>query len=89
MTAIPYLSDNARYFYRKFLDKSFPRAFVINERGGASSYYRGYDLLGRALADCKCNNERCAAYAVDDCVVWKPLSTVPRDKTYALSNRGD
>lgn len=89
VTAIPYLSDNARYFYRKFLEKPFPRAFVINERGGASSYYGGFDPLGRALADCKSNNERCAAYAVDDRVVWKPFPTIPRDKTYALSIKGD
>jgi dienelactone hydrolase len=85
VAAIPYLSAKARDFYRTFLDKQFPRAFVINERGGASSYAGGFDPLGRALAACHASNARCATYAVDDRVVWTPLQTVAREKAYALT----
>ena len=89
MTAIPYLSEKASDFYKAFIDKQFPRAFVINERGGASSYAGGFDPLGRALAACKASNAQCATYAVDDRVVWKPLPTVSREKAYTLTIKAD
>jgi dienelactone hydrolase len=73
--AIPHLSDEGREAYRQFLQAPYPRAFVINEKGQATSTSNGLDPLRRALADCEKRAAPCQVYAVDDQVVWKPFPT--------------
>jgi dienelactone hydrolase len=72
VAAVPYLTDKGRDKYRKFLDRPFPRVFVISPGRGVADMSGGFDPLGRALADCHSQGVKCAVYAVDDQVVWKP-----------------
>ena len=77
VAAVPYLTDKGRDLYRRFLDKPFPRAFIINAAGLVVSDNGGFDPLGRGLRTCKAQSYPCGVYAVDDRVVWKPLPIPP------------
>ncbi|MDR3533808.1 MAG: prolyl oligopeptidase family serine peptidase [Rhodopila sp.] len=89
VAAVPYLSDNGRVLYRKFLDLPFPRVFLITATGGAASVNGGFDPLGRALTACQRSGARCGVYAVDDHVVWKPFPTGPRERAYNVTAKAD
>ena len=69
--AVPYLDNNRRENYRKFLSKPYPRAFAIARTGNVGWAYEGDDPLGRALSNCESHAKTtCTLYAVDDDVVW-------------------
>jgi dienelactone hydrolase len=89
VSAVPYLSDQGRELYRKFLERPFPRAFVISAGGGAASMNGGFDPLGRAMAACQNGGARCGVYAIDDHVVWKPFPMGPQERDYAVAAKAD
>lgn len=84
VAAVPYLNDKGRDIYRKFLDRPFPRVFVLSERG-AADMSGGFDPLGRAMAECRHNGTVCKVYAVDDQVVWRPAPTSPRERDFNIT----
>jgi dienelactone hydrolase len=68
--AVPYLNDAGRAFYRTFLEKPFPRAFVVSSR--AATYENGgFDPVTRGLIDCAKQSPQCEIYAYDGDVVWR------------------
>lgn len=72
--AIPHVRDTGREGYRKFLEKSMPRAFAISPTGAWGYAVDGDDPALRALANCQKNSKApCQLYAVDDTIVWKDL----------------
>jgi dienelactone hydrolase len=85
VASVPYLTDKGRDKYRKFLDRPFPRVFVISPGRGVADMSGGFDPLGRALADCQSHGVRCAVYAADDQVVWKPIPTGPQERNFNIT----
>lgn len=68
---VPYLKARGRDAYKLFLTKTFPKAFVINEKGIFAWEAGGEDPIDTALSRCESRaNEKCKVYAVDDFVVW-------------------
>jgi hypothetical protein len=69
--AVPHLSKAGLSSYRKFLTLPKPRAFVLAP-DGALGVASGEDALARAVGQCqgRQSHQRCAAYALDDDVVW-------------------
>lgn len=69
--AVPYLREQGREQYRKFLSKSQPRAFALSASGAWSWVEDGDDPAERAMANCQKNSAApCKLYAIDDKVVW-------------------
>ncbi len=69
-TAVPYINDEGRRNYQKFLTVRKPRAFVIAPDGAWSLSSRGDDPLVRAMETCSKTHQGCRFYAIDDDVVW-------------------
>jgi dienelactone hydrolase len=68
---VPYLNDSGREGYKNFLQKSFPRAFAINEEGRWGWSSGQWDSTQRALNQCNQKAKKpCQLYAVDEDVVW-------------------
>ena len=68
---VPNIKENGKEAYRLFLTKSFPRAFVISEKGNYAWEFGGEDPIDGALTRCESRaNAKCKVYAVDDFVVW-------------------
>jgi dienelactone hydrolase len=70
VAAVPFLGESGRATYRKFLDSSSPRAFVLAPSGIAAQAASGYDPLGRAMLACSRYATDCRPYAFNDKVVW-------------------
>jgi dienelactone hydrolase len=68
--AIPYINDEGRETYRKFLSTPLPRVFLIGIDGSSVLTYGGVDPLGKALDACKSVSKVCMPYAIDNVVVW-------------------
>jgi dienelactone hydrolase len=69
---VPYLNDSGREGYKNFLQKSFPRAFAINEDGRWGWSNGQWDATNRALNFCNQKAQKpCRLYVVDDDVVWQ------------------
>lgn len=81
--AVPYLNDQGRDLYRKFLAKPLPRAFVFAPSGSVSSFSGGLDPLGKALRDCRKRSQNCQPYAIDDYVVWVTRMAIPAATHFA------
>ena len=81
--AIPYLREQDRPFYQKFLKRPMSRAFVIDPSGFASSSSGGFDPIGRALGDCQKQSKHCQLYAVDNYVVWTHPTPAPPPTHFA------
>ncbi|OOG43930.1 PDZ domain-containing protein [Polaromonas sp. A23] len=71
--AVPRLSAKGRELYREWLDKPFPRAVAISEKGAIA---RGYGDVGvaKALENCERFKSPCRLYAVNDKVVFVPFA---------------
>ena len=71
--AVPRLGAKGRGLYREWLDKPFPRAVAISEKGAIA---RGYGDVGiaKALENCERFKSPCRLYAVDDKVVFVPFA---------------
>lgn len=67
--AVPYLNDQGREGYEKFLAMRRPRAFVIAPDGGWNGAF-GRDPLADAMDACNKTHKGCKLYAVDGDVVW-------------------
>jgi len=70
VAAVPYINDNGRRGYERFLTLPNPRSFVIAPDGGWAFSSRDFDSLTSALETCRKKHQECAFYAVDDQVVW-------------------
>jgi len=70
-SAVPYLREQGREQYLKFLSKSQPRAFALSPSGAWSWVEDGDDPAEHALENCQRNSTApCKLYAIDDKVVW-------------------
>lgn len=84
--AIPYISDERREIYRKYLYFQGPRAYAISS-GGASAHAFGTkpadetmsrDPAERAVTSCNTQKRgTCRLYAVNGVVVWDGPAVVP------------
>ncbi|PRC94868.1 Alpha/beta hydrolase family [Solimicrobium silvestre] len=72
-TALPYVNEQGREGYVKWLALKKPRAFVIAPNGAWSGTSRGDDPLAQALSACNKMTSGCQLYAVDDAIVWPEL----------------
>jgi hypothetical protein len=70
VAALPYLDENGRRGYERFLTLPKPRSFVIAPDGGWALSSRDFDSLASALETCQKKHQGCQFYAVDDQVVW-------------------
>jgi dienelactone hydrolase len=69
LAALPFPDEALKAEYRKFLGNPLPRAFVIGSTN-ASMQSGGFDPLATAFRSCRAASTNCAAYAVDNDVVW-------------------
>lgn len=83
--AVPYLSQNGREGYGRFLERPTPRAFALAPNG-AWGYADGFrpsdtslptDPIERALRVCAKRSTECRLYAVNRAVVWTPPPPPP------------
>lgn len=81
--AVPYLNDKGREFYRQFLTKPMPRAFIVAPRGYAGAYEQGFDPVARGMEACRKVAEGCQLYAVDNDVVWTRPTPSPAPSGFA------
>jgi hypothetical protein len=70
VAAVPYIDENGRQGYRRFLTLPKPRCFVIAPDGAWAFSSRDFDPLGSAIKTCRKRHQECQPYAVDDQVVW-------------------
>lgn len=85
--AVPYLNDQGRELYRKFLAMPFPRAFAIATNGSAAAENEGFDPPLAAINVCQKSGYACRLYAVDDDVVWnRPTAAPPPSKFAKLAD---
>ncbi|MGC4060962.1 MAG: CocE/NonD family hydrolase [Aquabacterium sp.] len=68
--AVPFLGENGKKGYQRFLTLPKPRAFVIAPDGAWALSARDFDVLASALQSCRKGHQACQLYAVDDRVVW-------------------
>lgn len=81
--AVPYLTEEGKKTYRKFLSDPMPRIFVVSAKGLAASFNGGFDPLGRALSTCQGRGHKCQVYAADDYVSWVRPTLAPPPTRYA------
>jgi dienelactone hydrolase len=81
--AVPYLDEQGRDTYRKFLTLHMPRVFVVSPGGLAATFNGGYDPLGRAMTACRERNLKCQVYAADDYVTWNRPTPAPTPTAFA------
>jgi dienelactone hydrolase len=71
VTAVPRLSAKGRALYQEWLDKPYPRAVAVSDKGAMARGY-GSHAMRDAVRNCeKLSAKPCRLYAVDDQVVWK------------------
>ncbi len=70
LDAIPYINLIGRKTYQKFLTAHSPRAFVIAPDGASFLATSGSQPLQTAMEQCASTHRGCAAYALDNDVVW-------------------
>jgi len=79
VAAVPYLDNDRREGYKKFLGLKNPRAFAIANTGNIGWASGSGDPKARALANCeRYANKPCTLYAVDDEVVWDAAANNPQ-----------
>jgi dienelactone hydrolase len=61
--------SSAKALYKEWLEKPFPRAVAISNRGALARAY-GRTAMEAAIKNCEKFNNPCHLYAVDDRVVW-------------------
>lgn len=75
---VPFLSNEGRILYQKFLAlKTRPRAFALSE-GGASAYRKGANAAADALASCNSGShsrQPCKLYVLNDDLVYGSTDT--------------
>ncbi|MDE1149845.1 MAG: CocE/NonD family hydrolase [Azospirillaceae bacterium] len=83
VAAVPYLNDQGRELYRRFLAKPLPRAFILTPRGFTGGFDRGFDPIARGMAACGKMSQDCQLYAVDNDVVWARPTPAPPASGFA------
>ncbi len=81
--AVPYLTDEGRKTYLKFLLDPMPKVFVFSPKGLAASFNGGFDPIGRAMSTCAKHLQRCQVYAADDYVTWVRPTPAPAATSFA------
>jgi dienelactone hydrolase len=81
--AVPYLTEEGKKSYRRFLSDPMPKVFVLSAKGLAASFNGGFDPLGRALKACRARGHQCQVYAADDYVCWARPTPAPPPTGYA------
>ncbi len=81
--AVPYLTEEGRKSYQKFLSDPMPKVFVLSATGLAGSFNGGFDPLGRALSMCQQHAQKCQVYAADDYVTWARPTPAPASTNFA------
>ena len=71
VAAVPFVGENGRAAYQKFLTAKPPRAFVVAPNGAVSMMSGSYDATGYALQNCAKSAAQCRLYAYNDDVVWQ------------------
>jgi hypothetical protein len=67
---LPYVDDEGREGYRRFLAGGLPRAFAISDNGHWVRVNAARGAARLAMSRCQTYGGRCRLYAVDDAVVW-------------------
>jgi dienelactone hydrolase len=67
--ALPRMSEKGKALYREWLDKPFPRAVALSDKGAIARGY-GRTAMETAIKNCEKFGNPCRLYAVDDQVVW-------------------
>jgi dienelactone hydrolase len=88
VAAVPYLNDAGRDFYRRFLTKAAPRAFVLAPNGAGYSHF-GPDAFAAAMLNCLDVSLICEPYAVDNDVVWVKPPPLPTASGFADLGNAD
>ena len=70
LAAVPFIDEQGRALYQRFLAAPRPRVFLVTPAGGANETSGGYDPLGFALRRCAQMSSQCQVYAANDDVVW-------------------
>jgi dienelactone hydrolase len=70
--AIPWINDEGRANYGKFLNMKPPRVFVIAPGGQSATAQGGFDPRARAEGLCRSRGFICFPYAIDNDVVFVP-----------------
>jgi hypothetical protein len=81
--AVPYLNEEGRKTYQRFLSDPMPKVFVFSPAGMAASFNGGFDPLGRALLECQKRSQKCQVYAADDYVTWSRPTAAPAHTDFA------
>lgn len=66
---VPRLGEKTKAMYREWLEKPFPRAVALSDKGGFARGY-GRTAMEYAITTCQKFGSPCRLYAVDDQVVW-------------------
>lgn len=72
IAAVPFVNDDGRNVYRKFLAAPTPRVFLVSPTGWVQVTTGGFDPLARGKKLCMEAGQQCQPYAVDDNVTWVP-----------------
>ena len=67
---LPYVDEEGREGYRRFLAGGLPRAFAISDNGHWIRVNAARGAARLAMSRCQTYGGRCRLYAVDDEVVW-------------------
>ena len=70
VAVLPYVDDEGREGYRRFLAGGLPRAFAISDNGHWIRVNAARGAARLAMSRCQTYGGRCRLYAVDDEVVW-------------------
>ncbi|QDL56021.1 hypothetical protein [Rhodoferax aquaticus] len=66
---VPRLGETTKAMYREWLEKPFPRAVAVSDKGALARGY-GRTAMEYAITTCQKFGSPCRLYAVDDQVVW-------------------
>lgn len=67
--SLPRITARGKALYREWLEKPFPRAVALSEKGAIARGY-GRTAMETAIKNCEKFGNPCRLYAVDDQVVW-------------------
>ena len=91
--AIPFIKDDGKSGYGRFLSERYNRAFAISETGGWGSSWNWKttsDAIAFALEKCLARSSvPCKIYAVNDDVVWSAPSIATNANTGGLTFASD
>jgi len=81
--AVPYLNDEGKKTYRRYLSDPMPKVFVLSSTGLSASFNGGFDPLARAMKVCREHGHKCQIYAADDNVTWVRPTPAPAQTGFA------